>query len=484
MDDIVIHLRGDNEPAAEEPVGGELSVEQYDASLSNLKTGIEQAYAESFKYTDAAELDEESFVLVPEDRFFFLNSAFDEEEPVGTGNQPYLTITWADILAAVLGEIPDGPGTAAEIRDALETLTGADRLDASAIQNLPPNILTIGSSLTELVGSDLVVVIRDGVPYHATLAAVQTFTGGAPSDTAPAAFEAGDWTATAIAGGISVDIDALPDDGGSAITALQYRIDGGSPVAFTGTGTGVRNITGLTGGVEVDVEIRAVNAIGSGAWSDVKARTPDAAPSALSIVQDPDPSWVSGDDEFQQTVTAITVGNGVLLQVVSGTAAGVPAISDSEGGDDDDWGVALDTYDGANGQTVRWYARANIASELTWVRAAFAGNTDGYIAAAEVAGGGAAISLDDSNGDAEGTSTEWELPFTSTVDDVVMMANGHLTNGSLPIDVAPLDALGLAGNYNFYARGVFPTAGAQIGQVDLTDGRNGDKAWAVFKAGA
>jgi hypothetical protein len=483
MDEIILVLRGDKSPAFPDPDGA-ISPEENDANLEALKTGAEQAYAESVHLEDVAEVEEGPGTLEDADRFFVKNSLFDPGEAVGPDNRPYFEIEWLDVLAAVLGEIPDGPGTAAEIRDALETLTDADRLDASAIQNLPPNVLTIGASLTELEGSDLVAVIRGGVLYTATLAAVQAFTGGAPSDTAPAAFEAGDWTATAGVEQIVLNITALPDDGGSAITALEYRLDGGSAVALTGTGTGERTITGLTGDVEVDVEIRAVNAIGSGAWSDVKARTPSEASGVLTSVQSPDPSWVSGDDVFEQIVTAITSGNGAGVVVNSQTSAGAPALSDSAGGDDDDWGAPLDSYDDANGWTTRFYARANITSGLTWVRATFAGNTDGFIAVEEVAGAGSALSLDDSGGAAQGTSTDWDFPVTSTVDGTLLLAAANLTNGSPPTGVSPLDATSLAGDYAFYARGILATAGAQTGEVNIVDGRNGGKAWAVLRAGA
>lgn len=98
--------------------------------------------------------------------------------------------------------------------------------------------------------------------------------------TVPAAFTAGQWTAaaTATAGEISFDLTALPSNGGVPITALEYRVGTGAAIAFTGTGTGVRVVTaGLTAGVAADLQVRAVNAVGAGAWSDIKNRTPLAA---------------------------------------------------------------------------------------------------------------------------------------------------------------------------------------------------------------
>ncbi len=95
--------------------------------------------------------------------------------------------------------------------------------------------------------------------------------------TAPAAFGTGDWAVSAGAAQATLTISALPANGGSPITALQYRLDGGAPVTLSGTGTGARTITGLTNGTTYSVEVRAVNAIGAGVWSAAKNVTPVAA---------------------------------------------------------------------------------------------------------------------------------------------------------------------------------------------------------------
>lgn len=136
-------------------------------------------------------------------------------------------------------------------------------------------------------GARTISGVTNGVEYDVQIRAVNALGAGAWSDTksrtpiadptAPEAFEVGDWTATAGDGEVVLDITALPGNGGSAITALQYRIDGGTATNLTGTGTGERTITGLTNTTEYDFEIRAVNAVGNGAWSDVKSRTPAAA---------------------------------------------------------------------------------------------------------------------------------------------------------------------------------------------------------------
>lgn len=83
--------------------------------------------------------------------------------------------------------------------------------------------------------------------------------------TVPDAFTAGDWTLAS--DGSEVTISTLPDDGGSALTDLEYRVNSGSAVSLSATTTGTYAITASEGD---DVQIRAVNAVGAGAWSDTK----------------------------------------------------------------------------------------------------------------------------------------------------------------------------------------------------------------------
>ena len=148
--------------------------------------------------------------------------------------------------------------------------------DAQWVDN--PQPVPIDDALTDLSGTDTLIVLRGDTPYEVTLATLASFLGGTPpADTEPAAFTSGQWTATAGVEQIVLNILALPNNGGSAITALQYRLDGGSWTALSGVGTGSRTITGLTASVEYDVEIRAVNAIGNGPASDTKSRTPTAS---------------------------------------------------------------------------------------------------------------------------------------------------------------------------------------------------------------
>lgn len=97
--------------------------------------------------------------------------------------------------------------------------------------------------------------------------------GGPGGATAPAQFQLGEWSVAddGTAGDITISITALPSNGGSAITDLAYQIDGGSWTSLGGTTTGDYPLSGFTDNVEVDVAIRAVNAIGNGTASLTKA---------------------------------------------------------------------------------------------------------------------------------------------------------------------------------------------------------------------
>jgi hypothetical protein len=178
----------------------------------------------------------------------------------------------------------------------------------------------LGADIEELSPSDRVIALREGVPRPASMAAVAAFIGEGPSATVPAAITAGQWTAVAGNNTITVDITTLPDDGGSPITALQYRIDEGSPVAFEGTGTGVRSITGLSNGTPLDLQIRAVNAVDADPdnWSDTKTRTPAAVapppPPGMTFLTSSDlAGW---NDSFALPVPVGTaIGDRLVIQM-------------------------------------------------------------------------------------------------------------------------------------------------------------------------
>ena len=96
---------------------------------------------------------------------------------------------------------------------------------------------------------------------------------------APAQFGTGDWSVTdaETGGDITITISVLPDDGGSALTDLEYQLDGGAWVSLGAAVTDDYPVSGLTDDVEVAVAIRAVNAAGAGPASATKAVTPTTA---------------------------------------------------------------------------------------------------------------------------------------------------------------------------------------------------------------
>lgn len=133
----------------------------------------------------------------------------------------------------------------------------------------------------------------------------------APILSPPSAFTVGQWSVSdaATGGTATVTISALPSNGGSAITAIQYKAGAG---AWTNSGissTGTFNITGLTNGAAVNVLIRAVNAIGNGADSDTKSVTPTAG-----SAYDPDAqAYIDGyapasSTTFKDSINAFIVG--------------------------------------------------------------------------------------------------------------------------------------------------------------------------------
>lgn len=78
-------------------------------------------------------------------------------------------------------------------------------------------------------------------------------------------------------GAVTVTIATLPDDKDSAITDLEYRLDGGSAVSFGAAVTGDYDITGLTNDQLYSLQVRAVNSAGNGSWSAAKTVTPTLA---------------------------------------------------------------------------------------------------------------------------------------------------------------------------------------------------------------
>lgn len=143
-----------------------------------------------------------------------------------------------------------------------------------------------------------------------------------PAATAPSPLGVDDWLladAPSVGGDkLTLTIIAPPEDGGSAITAFEFRTAGASAQTLSGIGAGPRLITVLAGG-EANVQVRAVNAIGAGAWSDTKTATPTVfvAPLPTPVLRigsgttlaiaDLDPSATSVDIEIDGVVASVAL---------------------------------------------------------------------------------------------------------------------------------------------------------------------------------
>lgn len=104
----------------------------------------------------------------------------------------------------------------------------------------------------------------------------------------------------------------LGSTGGSAVTSVEYRLNGGTWTASGGT-SGSFTISGLTNGTAYAVEVRAVNAVGNGAASNSLSATPRTNPDPPTAVTanagdgSAAVSWSAPVDDGGSTITSYTV---------------------------------------------------------------------------------------------------------------------------------------------------------------------------------
>ncbi len=263
---------------------------------------------------------------------------------LATGPAAFVAADWSlanspapggDRLALTVASLPADGGAALVLLEY--------RINGGAVLPLPGGVFPGTRQIAVPAGVSAAVEIRalnaEGAgPWSDLKAATPT-----ASASAPVAFAAGQWSLTdsPSTGGnqLSLEILALPDDGGAALSALEYRVAGGAVQTLFGTGAGARMITVLAGAT-ASVEIRAVNGEGPGPWSDVKSATPSVlvtatAPAAFAAGQwslTDTPSL--GGNQLTLTVAALPADGGSAItelqyqlnsgaaQTLAGTAAG------------------------------------------------------------------------------------------------------------------------------------------------------------------
>lgn len=139
---------------------------------------------------------------------------------------------------------------------------------------VPSSATPVTRRLSTLTNNVDFIGIDGTGPALVAASVIAAFAGSPPAPSAPAVMTVGQWTATPIAGGIAIDIDAEP---AGSPTGYERSLDNGGTWATLADGAalGVRNITGLAA-TERQVRVRGVNAVGPAAdpGSDTKTATP------------------------------------------------------------------------------------------------------------------------------------------------------------------------------------------------------------------
>ena len=199
---------------------------------------------------------------------------------------------WSDTAKAAPRTVPATPAapTLAAGHEKLAVTWTAPSNGGSAITGYKVRHSTDGTTWTTTakLGTSLsydITGLTNGTEYQVQVQAVNTAGSGSWSDSTtatPRTFPGKPDAPTLAAGNqkLAVTWTAPTNTGGSAITGynIRHSTDGTTWTTAAAGTTLSHNITGLTNGTEYAVQVQAINAAGSGAWSDSTEATPRTVP--------------------------------------------------------------------------------------------------------------------------------------------------------------------------------------------------------------
>lgn len=203
--------------------------------------------------------------------------------PATTPSAPSIvgdTVAGSDATLSAQFTAPDSDGGSAITTYEYSTDGGATWRARDAGTTQSPLVITT-------LSSDGVTPLTNGTTYYVEVRAVNAQGPGTASGVAEgiARTNPSAPTISSITPGsteLRVRFDAA-SNGGSPITAYEYRVDDGEWVSTGGLGTAF-SIAGLVNGTEYLVTVRALNAVGDGPSSEPVAATPVAVPGQPTIV--------------------------------------------------------------------------------------------------------------------------------------------------------------------------------------------------------
>ena len=257
--------------------------------------------------------------------------------------------------AAVIGSVSAGAGSLTVSWDAppgnprritaydLRYIATADDKTVDANWTVVEDVWSSGSGLPL---QHKITGLTDGTQYDVQVRAINSIghgrwsatVSGTPVSAPPGT--AAIISVTADVGSLSVSWNAPPGDAGG-ITAYDLRhiptaddetVDANwtvkQDVWTAGSGALQYNITGLTGGTQYDVQVRAVNSVGDGPWSTIVAGTPRTGiPATGSATRSFSPATVAPGGQLVVTISAI--GYGPFGAVVETLPSGFTYVSGS-----------------------------------------------------------------------------------------------------------------------------------------------------------